>query len=272
MTALDLENICSQVRDLIIQTGLFLKEEQSRLCRADISLKGLGNYVTRIDKQAEQQLVSALSKLLPEASFLTEEKTVEQSVTNNSGLMWIIDPLDGTGNYVHGDLPYSISIALGYGTNILMGVVHDPVRNETFWATAHHQAMLNDSPLSVSNHSTIDNAYIGTGFPYNMNPEDMKLMHRLFSHFNRCSIRMKASSALEICYVACGRYDAYFHIGLSPWDMAAATFMAEQAGATCSDFGLSSDYLFAKQLLVANPSLHHQLYNTLFLNTTHHYG
>ncbi len=157
--------------------------------------------------------------MLPEAGFLTEEDTVE---FEQKEYTWVIDPLDGTTNYVHGDKPYSVSIALMRKKEVIMGVVYDPVADEMYYATGGKgEALLNGTPLKVSSQATLENGYIGFGIPYSLDERGEQVLKNAMRQFRKCSFRIKGSAALEICYVAAGISDTYFHTGLSPWDVAA---------------------------------------------------
>lgn len=253
---MDLEKLCNEVKELAVTTGIYLKTEQATLKKRDIELKGTRNYVTYIDKEAESRLVKGLGQLLPGAGFLTEEETVE---FEQKEYTWIIDPLDGTTNYVHGDSPFSVSIALMKEKEIILGVVYDPVAEQLYWATGNGKAFLNDSLIAVSHHSTLENGYIAFGIPYNLNERGEQILMNAIKQFRKCSFRIKGSAALEICYVAAGVSDTYFHSGLSPWDVAAGAFILQCAGGKCSDFSGGDNYIFNKELVASNGAIHQQI-------------
>jgi len=250
---MDLEKLISGVKILARSTGEYLKSEQRELKRRDIEMKGTRDYVTYIDKEAEIRLVDGLKKLLPEAGFLTEEATVENKIKTYT---WIIDPLDGTTNFVHGDTPFSVSIALMKEKEIILGVVFDPILDQMFSATTSENASLNDAPLKVSAQSALENAYIGFGIPYSLDDKGEVILRNAMKQFRRCSFRIKGSAALEICYVAAGISDTYFHSGLSPWDVAAGAFILQCAGGRCTDFSGGGDYIFGRELVASNGVIH----------------
>jgi len=250
------ETLCNEVCRIAINTGKYLKEEQAKLTLEDIEFKGPRNYVTYIDKEAERQIVEALKDLLPDAGFLAEESTIEYKQKEYT---WIIDPLDGTTNYVHGDNPFGVSIALMQNEKIVLGVVYDPVANELYSATEKESAQLNGRPIKVSKHAQLQNGYIAFGIPYNLSLEGEKILQNALSQFRKCSFRIKGSAAVEICYVACGRSDAYFHSALSPWDVAAATFILERAGGKCTDFSGGKNYIFGKEVVASNGKIHREI-------------
>ena len=257
---MDLERLCNEVKELALSTGAYLKREQTVLRKKDIELKGTRNYVTDIDKEAESRLVAGLGRLLPEAGFLTEEETVG---FEQKEFTWIIDPLDGTTNYVHGDSPFSVSIALMKEKEIIMGVVYDPMAAQMYYAKGTGKAFLNDRPIEVSSQSTLVNGYIGFGIPYSLDGKGEQILKNAMKLFRKCSFRIKGSAALEICYVAAGVCDTYFHSGLSPWDVAAGAFILQCAGGKCTDFSGGDNYIFNKELVASNGAIHQEIMETI---------
>ncbi|MDO5665924.1 MAG: inositol monophosphatase family protein [Bacteroidia bacterium] len=253
---MNLNIICIEVESIAYSVGEFLKDEQTKLHKSGIELKGTRNFVTHIDMEAEKMLVKELKKLIPDATFLTEEGTVTYA---EGKYTWIIDPLDGTTNYIHGDTPYSVSIALMKDKEIVLGVVYDPIADELYSAIEKGKATLNGNPIKVSSHGTLTNGYIGFGIPYSLDNRGEKILRNAIEQFRKCSFRIKGSAAAEICYVACGRSDAYFHSGLSPWDVAAGTFILECAGGKSTDFSGGNDYIFNKELVASNGSIHPEI-------------
>ncbi len=253
---MNLNIICIEVEKIARSVGEFLKEEQAKLRQSDIELKGTRNFVTHIDMEAEKILVEKLGKLISDATFLTEEGTVSYA---EGKYTWIIDPLDGTTNYIHGDTPFTVSIALMKDKEIILGVVYDPIVDEMYSATEKGKATLNGNPIKVSTHNTLTNGYIGFGIPYSLDQRGEKILRNAIEQFRKCSFRIKGSAAAEICYVACGRSDAYFHSGLSPWDVAAGTFILKCAGGKSTDFSGSNDYIFNKELVASNGMIHKEI-------------
>ncbi len=250
---LDLNNLLDLVCQTVNQIGGYLKNEQANLKQSAIEMKGLRDYVSYVDKEAEKQLVSILKDFIPEASFLTEEDTVEYVEKEYT---WIIDPLDGTSNYVHGLTPYTVSIALMHQKEIILGVVYDPIADEMFTAIKNERAKLNNIIIGVSHKDEMINSFIGFGIPYNVTEEARSILNNMFKHFGNASFRLKGSAAIEICYVACGRFDAYFHSDLSPWDVAAGAFILQQAGGKITDFNNGVNYIFGRELVATNSSIH----------------
>ncbi|MGV8963656.1 MAG: inositol monophosphatase family protein [Candidatus Saccharimonadaceae bacterium] len=257
---IDLNNILSQVCHAANLTGKYLVDEQAGLKDSAVEMKGARNYVSYVDKEAEKQLVEALKALIPNAGFLTEEDTIEYVQKDYT---WIIDPLDGTSNYVHGYSPYSVSIALMYKQETILGVVFDPVANELFTAIKNERALLNNQPISVSNKNVLENSFICFGIPYDVSNKAHSILQNTFKHFGIATFRLKGSAAIEICYVACGRCDAYFHSDLSPWDVAAGAFILQQAGGKNTDFTNGSNYIFGKELVATNAHIHHTILDSI---------
>ncbi|NLJ01585.1 MAG: inositol monophosphatase [Bacteroidales bacterium] len=253
---MDINRLCSEVKALARSVGEYLVAEQAELKRKDVEMKGTRDYVTYVDKTAEEMLVKGLQALLPDSGFLTEEGTVEYVEKTYT---WIIDPLDGTSNYVHGDTTYSVSIALTRGSETILGVVHDPVVNQMYWATEGGKAYMNDEQLSVSWHASIENGYIGFGIPYSLNQQGEQILQRALKQFRKASFRIKGSAALDLCYVAAGVTDAFFHSGLSPWDVAAGAFILIQAGGTCTDFSGGDRFVFAREMVASNGKIHEEI-------------
>ncbi len=253
---MDINRLCSEVKALARSVGEYLVAEQAELKRKDVEMKGTRDYVTYVDKTAEEMLVKGLQALLPDSGFLTEEGTVEYV---EKAYTWIIDPLDGTSNYVHGDTTYSVSIALTRGSETILGVVHDPVVNQMYWATEGGKAYMNNEQLSVSSHTSIENGYIGFGIPYSLNEQGEQILQRALKQFQKASFRIKGSAALDLCYVAAGVTDAFFHSGLSPWDVAAGSFILIQAGGTCTDFSGGDRFVFAREMVASNGKIHEEI-------------
>jgi myo-inositol-1(or 4)-monophosphatase len=253
---MDLENITRQVQVLSEEVGLFVVSELNGLSSENIKSKGLNDFVTYVDTTSEKKLVEGLRKIIPEAGFLVEEDTVKEE---ENQYKWIVDPLDGTTNYIHGIKPFSISIALAKDGEIIMGLVNELGNNEIFKAWKDSPAYLNDSEIKVSNTADLRESIIGTGFPF-------KDFHRLNSymklleHFmkNSHGIRRFGSAAVDLCYIACGRFEAFFEYSLKPWDVAAGSFILKQAGGKVSDFSGGNDYLFNQEIVATNNKVFNQ--------------
>ncbi len=253
----ELSLLVSQVTALCRETGLFIAGEQQQLGSSDIAAKGLHDFVTYVDKTSEQRLISRLSEMLPGAAFLAEEGSVEHQKHEYT---WIIDPLDGTTNFIHGLPAFSISIALQQGEDIILGVVHDIRNGESFHAIRGESAMCNGQPIKVSERSSLEVSLLATGFPYNDFSRQDEYLGLFAALMKQCrGIRRFGSAAIDFAWVACGRFDGFWEYGLKPWDVAAGTFIVKQAGGTCSDFSGGDDYLHGGELVCGNPEIHAEL-------------
>ncbi|MBI9034423.1 MAG: inositol monophosphatase [Bacteroidales bacterium] len=254
---ISLENVTLQVCELAKKTALTIQHERKNISPGDISNKGNHDFVTRIDILAEQIIVDELKRIIPSAGFITEEGTeTKKSDTYN----WIIDPIDGTTNFIHGVPVYSISIALEHKNEIVLGVVYEINAQECFYSWKGATSYLNGTIIHCSNESSLDKTLIATGFPYT-NYDSMDQYMDLFKELmvNTSGIRRLGSAAVDLVYVACGRFDAFYEYGLNPWDVAAGTFIAQQAGCINSDFKGDKNYIYGKQLLSAPKAVHDQI-------------
>ncbi len=211
------------------------------------------DYVTDVDKQSEHVIIDTIREKFPDHQFLAEE-----SARATSGeYRWIIDPLDGTTNFIHGYPVYSVSIALEHNGEIVLGVVYDPVRNELFTAEKEKGAFLNGERVSVSQNSDTHTCLLTTGFPFrfkqytDMYLESFSLLMRKFS-----GIRRAGSAALDFCYLACGRCDGFWEIGLAPWDIAAGFIMIREAGGSVTDFFGGDGAVWSGNVVASNGHVH----------------
>lgn len=247
---MNLEKICEQVVDISRVTGTFIKNELKTFSQKHVEVKGIHNFVSYVDKTAEQKIVSALTKILPNAGFIAEEGTGKPS---ENGLNWVIDPLDGTTNYIHGLPPFAISIALMEGEKVILGVVYEISLEECFWAYTGSDAYLNGKIINVSNIETVNGSLVATGFPY-YDYDRMEPLLKSIEYFMRNShgLRRLGSAATDLAYVACGRFEAFYEYGLQSWDVAAGSLIVQQAGGKISDFNGEKNYIFGKEIIASN--------------------
>lgn len=247
---MNLEILCSDVRELVSQTALFISNELEQRTSLNIEVKGKHNYVTHIDKAAEKMLVEGLSKLIPDSGFIAEEGT---STRHGDNYNWIIDPLDGTTNYIHGLPPFAVSVALMEDQEIILGVVYEMGQKECFYAWKGSPAYLNGKEIHVSKVDKISGSLIATGFPYS-NFSYLSNFMETVKYFmeNSHGLRRLGSAATDIAYVACGRFEAFYEYGLSPWDVAAGILIVKQAGGRVSDFKGGKNYLFGGEIVISN--------------------
>ncbi|OFX24194.1 MAG: inositol monophosphatase [Bacteroidetes bacterium GWA2_31_9] len=244
------QSICNQAVILIKETGKFIKNHKDNLSNNSIESKGLHNYVTYVDKTSEQLLVDGLRLILPESGFITEEETASH---RNEEHIWVIDPLDGTTNFIHGLPPFAISVALMQNNKTVIGIVYEVMLEECFYAFEGGEAYLNGKQISVSKTEKVTNSLIATGFPY-YNYDRIKPFLETLDYFMRNShgIRRIGSAATDLAYVACGRFDSFYEYSLSPWDVAAGAFIVEKAGGKVSYFSGGSNYIFGKEIIATN--------------------
>ncbi|MFQ5445457.1 MAG: inositol monophosphatase family protein [Saprospiraceae bacterium] len=253
--------LCRQTCQLVEEVAGFIRNEVGKVGREQITDKSLNSLVSYVDKTAEERLVAGLRKLLPGAVFLTEEATVGQE---EGEFRWIIDPLDGTTNFLH-QLPcFAVSVALRQGEQTILGVVYEVNRRECFHAWRGGGAFLNDRKIRVSKTEKLHDSLIATGFPYR-DYERLPSYFIAFEYFmkNTRGLRRFGAAAVDLAWVACGRFDAFFEYGLSPWDVAAGVLIVQEAGGVVSDFRRGSDYLFGEELVAANPPVYLQVMATI---------
>lgn len=254
---MDLENLTEQVRLLAIETGKFLRQESLQFDRNKVEEKNAHDYVSYVDKESEKRIVSKLHEILPEAGFIAEEGS--GSLTTEK-YCWVVDPLDGTTNFIHNNAPFCISIALRNREEILLGVVYEVCRNECFWAWKGSAAYLNGKEIHVTPVNNLDRAFIELGFPYDaehFRPIITRLIEKLYGRVG--GLRLLGSAAVELCYIAAGRFDARFEGLLGPWDIAAGTIILTQAGGKVTDFNGGDSFYSGHEVLASNGKIHDQL-------------
>lgn len=252
------EEIISKALQIVKEVGVYIKEELGKVRVGDIEEKELNSLVSYVDKTAEEKLVPVLSSLIPGCSFITEEGTVEQSGAGE--YQWIIDPLDGTSNFLH-QIPYfAVSVALRKNGEVVFGVVYNIMQDECFYAHKGKGAFMNDQPISVSKTKTIDKAILATGFPYS-NEVNTDPLVECIRHWikNARGIRRLGAAALDLCFVACGRLDFYYEMTINIWDIAAGVIIVEEAGGTITDFYGGKDYFDKKMVIASNSNFHEQI-------------
>jgi myo-inositol-1(or 4)-monophosphatase len=223
-----------------------------------VASKGRSDFVTEVDRAAEQAIVDILLKAYPDHAILAEES----GASGDSEYTWIIDPLDGTTNFIHGFPQYAVSIALRHREHVTQAVVYDPTRNELFTASRGRGAFLNERRIRVSRRSKLSECLIGTGFPFRSFEhldEYVRMFRSVAEH--TAGIRRPGAAALDLAYVAAGRLDGFWEIGLSPWDMAAGSLLILEAGGLVSDFKGETAYLEEGRIVCGAPKIFPQLLN-----------
>lgn len=251
---LDLKQLTDAVCRIATETGHFLKEERKNFSRERVIEKQAHDYVSYVDKESEHRLVAALSALLPEAGFIAEEGS---AVYNDEAYCWVIDPLDGTTNYIHDNAPYCVSIALRSRTELLLGVVYEVCRDECFYACKGGKAYLNGEEIRVSDEQALQNAFLIVELPYNhiqYKQTAEHLLHELYGNVG--GIRMNGSAASALCYVAAGRVDGWAEAFIGRWDHSAGALIVLQAGGRVTDFYGNEQFLDGHHIIATNGHLH----------------
>jgi len=250
---MELSKLCHQTRAVVTAVGAFIRQEVGKVAHEQVEDKSVNSLVSYVDRAAEERLVNQLGELAPNSVFLTEENTVE----NREGeWQWIIDPLDGTTNFLH-QLPcFSVSVALRREGQTVLGMVYEINQDECFYAWESSGAFLNDRPIQVARNDQMQHALLATGFPYfdysELSPY-MDLLRKLMEHSR--GIRRFGSAAVDLAYVACGRFDAFYEYSLSPWDMAGGAFIVQAAGGLVTDFRAGDDYLSTGKIVAGSPGI-----------------
>ena len=252
-TSVDLKELCEAVCRVAREAGHLIRNERPHLNNANIESKGMHDFVTRVDKRSEAYIVQELHKILPDAGYIVEENT---KTHHGEPFSWIVDPLDGTTNYIHDLPPYSVSIALASGTDILIGVVYEVGNEDTFYAWKSGGAYCNGEPLKTSRTNRLEDALIATGFPFTDYSRLDDFMRSL-QHFMRTThgLRRFGSAAVDLAYLASGRFDGFYEYHLHAWDVAAGALIVMEAGGRISDFSGGERYLFGQEIVAANPHI-----------------
>ncbi|MEL7120555.1 MAG: inositol monophosphatase family protein [Bacteroidota bacterium] len=255
---MDYKQITLQAITIVKSVRTFIKQELGKVDAQAIEEKSLNSLVSYVDRTAEEKLVDGLGKILPQATFLTEEETVEQQ---QSDLQWIIDPLDGTTNFLFSIPIFSVSVALKHNDELVVGIVHEVNQDESFYAWKSGGAYLNEKPIRVSQNTTLAEGLIATGFPY----YDYSLMPKYFNALEALmqgtrGIRRLGSAAVDLAYVACGRFDAFYEYSLNIWDVAAGILLVREAGGRVSDFKGQKENLTGAEIVATSA----QVYDPFF--------
>jgi len=248
------EDICKKTCDIAKQAGSFIAEQRKSFDQSQVEHKGVHDLVSYVDKEAERLIISNLRNVLPEAGFIAEEGTGN---IKGKKYNWIIDPLDGTTNFIQGIPTYAVSIALMEDDTLVVGVVYEIGQNECFYAWKDGGAFLNGNRIHVSDKNDLNLSLLATGFPY-------RFFDRLESYLvflkwilqNSRGVRRIGSAATDLAYVACGRFEAFWEYGLGTWDVAAGALLIKEAGGVVTDFEGGDKFITGKDILASNSYLH----------------
>jgi len=243
--------------------GAIINRASLDLDLLQISSKAPNDFVTEVDRAAERAIIEILLGAYPDHGMLAEESGTDFGVKDSDHL-WIIDPLDGTTNFIHGFPVYAVSIGLAVKGQVQQAVVYDPSRNDLFYASKGRGAFRNDKRLRVSKRTRMSESLIGTGFPFRKGDNFKRYVQMFEAVMQNCAgLRRPGAAALDLCYVAAGYYDGFFETGLSPWDVAAGSLMITEAGGLVGNFTGEADFLYQREVVAGNPKIYGQLVQTL---------
>ncbi len=251
-------------KDTAVATGAILLRGLKR--KRKVSFKGKVDLVTQVDLRAEKFITSGIKKTFPDHSILAEESGVSDK---KSSFQWIIDPIDGTTNYAHGYPAFCVSIALAVDGQMILGAIYDPGRDELFYAHRGQGSFLNKKRIHVTGEKKMLNSLLATGFPYDIAEskiDNLENFGRMYKDSR--GIRRGGSAALDLCYVACGRFDGFWELKLHPWDTAAGLVIVEEAGGKVTQIDGSKYSIYKNNIVASNSRIHKQMMNVLIKDTT----
>jgi myo-inositol-1(or 4)-monophosphatase len=254
---MDLKKICYEMEAVATEAAEFINSEAGRFDHGRTEKKGLNDFVSYVDRGAEKIIVEKLSRLIPEAGFQVEENT---STKKGERYCWVVDPLDGTTNFIQGIHPYAVSIALTDRDEIIAGVVREASGRESFKAWKGGGAWLNGEKISVSSVSSAGNSFVATGLPYSdfsRLPSYMECLDYFLR--NTRGVRRLGAASIDLAYVACGRFDMFFEYGLKPWDVAAGSLLIMEAGGRVGDFSGNNEGMICNDIVASNGIVFHEM-------------
>jgi myo-inositol-1(or 4)-monophosphatase len=262
---MDLSHIDLDLERLIRRTGEFAVEEFNHFSTDRIEYKGHNNPFTYVDVTAESMLKAGCKRLIPLSGFINEETDNEES---ENGFTWVIDPIDGTSNFMNGIPHFAISIALQYENETILGYIYEPVPQNLFRAQRGKGATLNGKSITVNPHPKMNEGLVATGFPYigfTWQKEYMKIVARMLDEAH--GLRRMGSAALDLAYVACGKLIGFFEYDLNPWDVAAGALLVTEAGGQVTAWDGGDEFIHRRQILATNGKIHHQMQEILIEGT-----
>ncbi len=240
-------------RQAACKGGAILREHFGKIRKEDIGQKALNDFVTYVDKLSEETIKNFLAEKVPGSAFLAEES----GASGKGELLWVIDPLDGTTNFIHSFPFFSVSVALIRDGEVLVGVIYDPMRDDIFYGMKGYGAYKNDRRVHVNSGRKLEEILLATGFPFRSRDKLSPYLDAFKELFLKTlGIRRAGSAALDLAYVACGTFGGFFEIGLSIWDIAAGSLLVKEAGGVISDFHGGDEYLKTGNVVAANPHIH----------------
>ena len=258
---MNLETICEKVTETAKKAGNLIRNERINFSLDQVQSKGLHDFVTNIDKASEEFIYKRLMDIIPEAGFLAEENT---HFIKGETYNWIVDPLDGTTNFIHGLYPYAVSIALTRNSELVLGVIYEIGADEMFYAWENSGAFCNEKRIEVSLKNSLKDSLIATGFPYSDFSNMSSFLKSLeFFMENSHGLRRLGSAAVDLAYLARGQFEGFYEYNLSPWDVAAGAIIVQQAGGKICDFSGGSNYVFGNEIIAANSGIFDEFYQTI---------
>ncbi|MEY4525421.1 MAG: Inositol-phosphate phosphatase [Bacteroidota bacterium] len=248
-----LADILSESALVVRETGQWILQQSSQFTSSDIIYKGTNDLVSFVDQQAEAKLKLGLSAIFPEAQFIAEETSSNYAEVGD-GYYWVIDPLDGTTNFLHKLPVFAVSVGLIYQKQPILGLIYEPNRDELFTAAKGNGAHLNGKPIRVSSEKFLSKSLLATGFPYyDFSYQDRYL--DLLKELMRSShgLRRMGAAAIDLAYTACGRFEGFFEANLKPWDVAAGKIIIEEAGGMVTNFSGGQEVIFTGEIIGAGP-------------------
>jgi len=246
-------------REAALKAGQMLRDNIGQ--SSEISYKGTVDLVTNFDTQAQRMIIDHISSRFPDHDYLAEEGLSQKK---GAEFRWVIDPLDGTTNYAHSFPVFTVSIALEKKGEVILGLVYDPMREEMFSAVKGEGAFLDRKEIKVSTVDDLDKSLLATGFPYDIRTSEVNNIAHFNNFLTRAQgIRRCGSAAMDLCYVACGRFDGFWELKLSPWDVAAGTLIVQEAGGRISDFRNEEFTIFGSEVLASNGLIHQKMVDVL---------
>jgi myo-inositol-1(or 4)-monophosphatase len=240
--------------------GDLILRSSDNVSRLTVDQKGKNDYASEVDRMAEREIINIIKAAYPDHAILAEESGEHKG----NDFVWVIDPLDGTTNFLHGFPQYAVSIALKHKGRLEVGVIYDPLRDELFTAKRGGGAMLNNRRLRVTNQNSLKGALLGTGFPFKTDKHLDAYVGMFKALTTECAgIRRAGSAALDLAYVAAGRLDGYWEIGIMEWDMAAGILIIKEAGGVVTDFSFNDKYMESGNVIVGSPKMHQLMYQLI---------
>jgi myo-inositol-1(or 4)-monophosphatase len=258
---MNLTDISLAIEAIAAEAGNYIMSESERFDPSGTEMKGLNDFVTHVDRGSEELIVAELGKLIPAAGFLVEENT---SSASGERYTWVVDPLDGTTNFIHGLHPFAVSIALTDHDEIIAGVVHEASGRETFTAWKGGGAYLNGKRIRVSETARASKSFVATGFPYkdfSRLPSYLDCLSHMLK--NTTGVRRMGSASIDLACVACGRFDLFFEYGLNPWDIAAGSLLVTEAGGIVSDFSGEQSKVTGKEIIASNAGIYPEIHKII---------